>query len=360
MNEFSSTSGFKNRWDPSGGFTLIEILIAITLLAFITMMVVSVTQNAFDTKDRTTQLNKSNLQIETAMSRFEWDYSQIYSPLYFSKEMPLNGSDPYAAQPVDENLDGRDDFSGVEIAKAQADAQANATALANNPELQNYLQTMQTKFQQNENFSGINVDGMPIPRIYSPDKTIFQFFISSNRRKTENTKQSHFGWVRYQLIDSDPEDVDEDQNEKIPKNLKNFVRYFNPNDPYDDKRMDPINGFEATKVKAAILMKNVESLEFFFWDYNRRKWDNSLKNIQQGERISRGVKMVIVHYDSYGEKRTSERTFRNHWPMVAPVDGPTKTATTPGASTAGATTAGATTAGTGTATAGTSGGGNEE
>ena len=349
MNESSSTSVFNNRLGPERGFTLIEILIAITLLAFITMMVVSVTQNAFDTKDRTTMLNKSNLQIETAMSRFEWDYSQIYSPLYFSKALPLNGADPYAAQPVDENLDGRDDFSGVEIAKAQADAQASATALANNPELQSYLQTMQTKFQQNENFSGINVDGMPIPRIYSPEKTIFQFFTSSNRRKIENTKQSHFGWVRYQLIESDPDDVDEEQNEKIPKNLKSFVRYFNPNDPYDDKRMDPINGFEATKVKAAVLMKNIESLEFQFWDYNRRKWDTSLKNIQNGESISRGVKVIIVHYDAYGEKRTSERTFRNHWPMVAPIDGPAKSATTAGATTAGATTAGATTAGATTA-----------
>ncbi len=339
MNEYNSTSVSKGRWIPNGGFTLIEILIAITLLAFITMMVVSVTQNAFDTKDRTTMLNKSNLQIETAMSRFEWDYSQIYSPLYFSKEMPLNGADPYASQPVDENLDGRDDFSGVEIAKAQADAQANATALANNPELQNYLQMMQTRFQQNENFSGINVDGMPIPRIYSPEKNIFQFFTSSNRRKIENTKQSHFGWVRYQLLDSDPDDVDEEQSDKIPKNLKSFARYFNPNDPYDDKRMDPINGFGATKIKAAVLMKNVESLEFFHWDYARRKWDTSLKNIQQGERISRGVKIVIVHYDAYGEKRTSERTFRNHWPMVAPTDTP-KAASAAGAGGSTGTTSG--------------------
>ena len=331
MNESNSTSAFKSRWVPAGGFTLIEILIAITLLAFITMMVVSVTQNAFDTKDRTTMLNKSNLQIETAMSRFEWDYSQIYSPLYFSKEMPLNGADPYASQPVDENLDGKDDFSGVDIAKAQADAQTNAQALANNPELQNYLQQLQTRFQQNENFSGINIDGMPIPRIYAPEKNILQFFTSSNRRKIENTKQSHFGWVRYQLIDSDPEDVDEEQSDKIPKNLKSFARYFNPNDPYDDKRMDPINGFGPIKIKPAVLMKNVESLEFFHWDYARRKWDTSPKNIQDGERISRGVKIVIVHYDTYGEKRTSERTFRNLWPMVAPLDAPKPGATAAGA-----------------------------
>jgi prepilin-type N-terminal cleavage/methylation domain-containing protein len=314
MNEFNSTSV------SDRGFTLIEILIAITLLAFITMGVVSVTQNAFDTKDRTTELNKSNLQIETAMSRFEWDFTQIYSPLYFSKIMPLNGADPYAAQPVDANGDGIDDNSNRKLADIQADAQANAQ----NPAMQEYLQRLQTRFENNENFSGINMDGMPVPRFYSPEKSIFQFFTSSNRRKLENTKQSHYGWVRYQLVDDNDSDVDENKNPKIPSNLKNLVRYFNPNDPYDDKRMDPINGFEANKVKGATLMKDIESMEFQFWDLNRRKWEPSLKNIEQGENIIRGVKITIVHYDSFGEKRTSIRTFRNHWPLVVPLDSPTR------------------------------------
>jgi prepilin-type N-terminal cleavage/methylation domain-containing protein len=79
------------------GFTLIEVLIAILLLSFITIGVVTITENAMNTKDRTTQLNEDNLQIETAMSRFEWDFSQIYSPLYFSTPMTFNSAVPGGA-----------------------------------------------------------------------------------------------------------------------------------------------------------------------------------------------------------------------------------------------------------------------
>jgi prepilin-type N-terminal cleavage/methylation domain-containing protein len=84
MKRFNLTSVSNDR-----GFTLIEILIAITIMAFMTMGVVSITQNAADTMDRTTVLNKNNLQIETALSRFEWDFSQIYSPMYFSSVLNL-------------------------------------------------------------------------------------------------------------------------------------------------------------------------------------------------------------------------------------------------------------------------------
>ena len=72
------------------GFSLIEVLIAITLLAFITLGVVNITQDAFRNKERTTEFNSNTLLIETAMARIEWDITQIYSPLYFSTAMNLN------------------------------------------------------------------------------------------------------------------------------------------------------------------------------------------------------------------------------------------------------------------------------
>jgi prepilin-type N-terminal cleavage/methylation domain-containing protein len=89
MKEFNLISVFKGRTAQSG-FTLLEILIAITLLAFITLGVVNITENAALTMERTGEINKNNLQAETAFSRFEWDFSQIYSPLYFSTIMNIN------------------------------------------------------------------------------------------------------------------------------------------------------------------------------------------------------------------------------------------------------------------------------
>mgnify|MGYP003574905616 CR=1 FL=1 len=298
MKEFNSTSVFNNR-----GFTLLEILIAISILAFISVGVVTITENAFNTKDRTTEINKNNLQIETAMSRFEWDFSQIYSPLYFSTSMNLS----FASGNNDMNGDGRDDMTGQPVQNIQQVT----------PELQNYYQQLMTRFEQNQHFSGISKEGLPIPRFYFPEKNIFEFFTSSNRRKVENARQSFFAWVRYTLAEPVARpDTGVEKNAAIPSGLKSLVRYYTADDPYDDKRIDPNSS--STTIKAAVLLENVESLEFQFWDYQRKRWETSLRNIQQGEGLIRGVKVIVAWYDSSGLKRTQTRIFRNHWPMVVP------------------------------------------
>lgn len=298
MKKFKLTSGFKQ-----SGFTLLEILIAITLLAFITIGVVNITDNAAQTKERTTEVNENNLQIETAMSRFEWDFSQIYSPLYFSTVMNLNQNIGPDGLPISgQNPDG---------------STQNGTAAAqNNPQLQQYYEQLINRFERNEHFISVSKDGHPIPRFFAPDKSIFEFFTTSNRRKVENTKQSHFAWVRYSLSDQEQTE-EEEQNPNIPKSLKSFVRYFNAEDPYGDQR---INVQENPSVKAAVLLRNVEYLEFQFWDYQRRKWENTLRNIQNGESVIRGVKLNISWYDSQGTKRSTSRIFRTLWPMVTPQD----------------------------------------
>jgi prepilin-type N-terminal cleavage/methylation domain-containing protein len=329
MKEFNSTSAFKD-----GGFTLIEILIAITLLAFITIGVVSITQNAADTMERTTEINKNNLQIETALSRFEWDFTQIYSPMYFSSVLNRSAGDALSGTTNDANMDGKDDTTGQPIKPAGQVSQ----------QLQEYYQRLNQRFEQNQHFSGISKEGLPIPRFYSPEKNIFEFFTTSNRRKIENTRQSHFAWVRYALGESPAKkDDQEEKKSEIPTGLKSLVRYFAADNPYDDQRIDP----EKDSVKAAILLENVESLEFQFWNMTGRRWETSLKSIQGGENSLRGVKLMVTWYDSTGNKRTVSRIYRNHWPMEVPQDNVTPTPA-PGATTTG-------TAG-GSATSGQAGG----
>ena len=324
MKRFNLTSVFNNR-----GFTLIEILIAITILAFMTMGVVSITQNAADTMERTTVLNKNNLQIETALSRFEWDFTQIYSPLYFSSLMNLAGN------ANDADSDGRDDNTGKQITQATPPS----------PALQEYYQRLIQRFDQNQHFKAVSREGLPVPVFYSPDKTIFEFFTSSNRRKMENTKQSHFGWVRYSLGDAikRSKDEEDDKSELIPPGLRTLVRYYNADDPYDDKRIDPE---DAEHVKAAVLLENVESLEFQFWNMTSRKWETNLKSAPGAENTIRGIKLLITWYDSTGYKRSVSRIYRNHWPMEVPQDN--VVAAPP------------TTAGAGGTTGGTAGAGGDE
>ena len=285
------------------GFTLLEIIIAITLLAFITLGVVSITENAVITKERTTQINKNNLQIETALSRFEWDFLQIYSPLYFSKPFTLNQNIPVANSNPN-----------------QAEQPIGSILPNQNPidqRMQSYYQQQAVRFERNENFSFVDETGIPIPRFYSPEKNVFEFFTTSNRRKNENVKQSHFAWVRYALAEQERTvDDDERKDVTLPANLKSLVRYFSADDPYSEQRMNP----EDQGVKAAVLLQNVESLEFQFWNFERRKWETNLKSIPNGEAVLRGVKLIISWYDNNGSKRTMQRIFRNHWPMQLPQD----------------------------------------
>jgi prepilin-type N-terminal cleavage/methylation domain-containing protein len=310
MKKFSSTSA-----SNEAGFTLIEILIAVVLLAFITFGVVGITENAINTKERTTEVNKNNLQIETAMGRFEWDINQIYSPLYFSTIMNLNNQT---------NLANTSGSQGGEIGgvpgttQTAAGAQAGAQAGIVSPYLQQYQEQLIQRFERNEHFSSVSKEGYPVPRFYAPDKSTFEFFTSSNRRKLQNQKQSHFAWVRYALAEQE-QTTAEEENSAIPKSLKSFVRYFSADDPYSDKRIDIE---DEERVKPGVLLRNVESLEFQYWDFQKRKWETSLRSIPQGENIIRGVRVLITWYDSTGAKRSTTRIFRTHWPMVAPQDQP--------------------------------------
>jgi len=289
------------------GFSLLEILIAITLLAFITLGVVNITDNAVVTMERTSDINKNNLQIETALSRLEWDFSQIYSPLYFSKPFTFT-------QNTSNNRENNNLTSNSNISQ----------------EYSNHLELLRNRFEQNQHFSGISADGLPIPRFYSPEKDVFEFFTSSNRRKFENSKQSHFAWVKYALVNQETDERIEKKENNIPPSLKSFIRYFYADDPYFEERLDS----QDDKINGAILLKNVEELEFQFWNPGTKKWENSLRNIDQGEGLLRGLKLLITWYDDSGNKRKIEKIFRSLWPMVAPKDSPVNAVPTSNSSSA--------------------------
>lgn len=303
-----SVSNVSNR-----GFTLLEVLIAITLLGFITLGVVSVTDNAVNTKDRTHEANLNNLAIEGALARFEWDFGQIYSPLYFSTVLNMQSatSNPYANDQLDSGANG-----GTNTGNTNSSASAVAPV---NPQLQMYYESIIERMQVNERYKSLSKEGLPIPKFYAPEKNIFEFLTVSNRRKIENVRQSQFAWVRYGLTDMTPEQLKDQEDNKlegveIPKNLKNLTRWFDPNDPWGTKHID------IETIKGNVLLENVEVLEFSFWDFQRKKWETNLRTIQNGEGLIRGVKMYITWYDSAGIKRSMERIFRNHWPVVVPQD----------------------------------------
>ncbi len=263
--------------------TLIEVLIAITLLGFIMIGVVTITDNSRNAKERTGQVDQDNLAAEAALARLDSDFSQIWSPLYFTQKF-TGSMDPNTNPAIVETV---------------------------------YL------YERHPRLRMPSKEGLPIPILRSREKSEFIFPTSSNRRRLENQKQSQFMWVRYYLGDP-PEVSDEDEADRGggttgvsgagSGSKKAFLRQVFPDDPWSKEELD----FEDTR--AAVLLENVESLEFKFWDPRTRKWESSLKAMQDGEFIQRGLQVSLTWYDSQGHKRETVRIMRPLWPSVVPKD----------------------------------------
>lgn len=260
------------------GLTLLEIMISIVILSFVILGVTAIVDNSEATKDRTIKLDRDNLQIETALVRMEWDFQQIYSPLYYSQKFQGN---------LDPNTN-----PGIEEVS--------------------YL------YEGHPRFSGPSMDGLPIPRFQARDKSELVILTASNRRKLEDQRQSHFMWVRY-YVDDVKLEADAENEERTVKGL---MRQVFPDDPWAKEEL-PID-----RTRAAVLLEGVESVEFSFWNTSTRKWDTNLQSIVDGEALIRGLQVSIKWLDSSNLERETKRWLRPLWPRVSPKD-PLPTATLP-------------------------------
>jgi prepilin-type N-terminal cleavage/methylation domain-containing protein len=271
----------KNLFLNKNGFTLIEVLISITILSFIMVGVINFTQSTYETSDRVTREDKEMLQIETAMARLEWDFSQIYSPLYFSHAMNPEG-----------------------MSEAEGEA---------------YNQIIES-YQGNSRYSTLSYDGLPIPIFKTPDKSTFEFLTTSNRRKYENTKQSHFAWVKYSLVADDMEeselkDINEGLNtaKEAQKSLM-LVRNVYTKDIFSPDAID------WDDIKSQVLLRKVISITFEFWNPATKKWTDNLELIKNGYQIIHALRILIDYYDSDNLEIKSVRVFRPLYPEFTPED----------------------------------------
>lgn len=271
-NPSSSTSASEQ------GMTLIEVLIAIAILGFIMVAVVGITDNAYNTKDRTTRINADNLSAETALARLEADFTQIWSPLYFSQ--PFNGT-----------MDPNTNPGVVEMV---------------------YL------YERHPRLKMPSKEGLPIPIYRSREKSEFIFLTSANRRRVENQKQSQYMWVRYYLGDSAQQDVG-DGVALVSGSKKALLRQTFSDDVWSKEEFD----FEGTR--ASVLLDNVEEMEFQFWSPRTRKWETNLTTLPENGLVQRGLQITLKWTDSQGFKRSTIRWMRPLWPTVFPNDQATPT-----------------------------------
>lgn len=262
------------------GFSLLEVLIAISILSFISIGIIAFTDSSIDTSLRVTEEDNESLQIETAMSRMEWDLSQVYSPLYFDHFMDPQGMTPAEGEIYNELAD---------------------------------------YYQGSSRFSMLSFNGLPVPIFQNPEKSSLIFLTTSNRRKMLNVKQSHFAWVKYELLADNL--IDElnakrelKKTDPLPTDLAMIVRRVHSSNIYGKEEVD----WENTK--SQILMRKVQSLNFEFWNPQGKKWVSSLDIIKDGAHKFHAVRVTIKYLDPDDVEVTSVRIFRPNFPKFKPED----------------------------------------
>lgn len=252
------------------GFTLLEVLIAITVLSFIMIGVIAMTSSTQNTADRVISEDRENLQIETAMARFEWDFSHIYSPMFFS----------HVKRP--------DQLSKEE---------------------KPIVTRMLAKLRQKPKFNTLSFENILVPLFSSDGKNSLTFFTASNRRKLQNIKQSNYAWVRYSIA----KDTSKDSNgDLLGGNM--LVRQFAPDNAFDNKKI------EWDRIKSQVLVRKVIKMVISYWDPKKAKWVENLKSVKNGRNIIYAIKVTINMKDASDVDRLIIRVFRPLFPIFKSED----------------------------------------
>jgi prepilin-type N-terminal cleavage/methylation domain-containing protein len=240
------------------GFTLVEVLIAITLLAFISLQTFKLVEDSTTTKENVLREDQALMQTLSAVSRLDTDITQLYSPLFaYGKANPA--TDPNAV--YQDNASSKGSFDG----KAK--------------------------------------NGMIIPQFDSPDKSTLVFLTTSNRRKVADSKESRFCWVKYSLRPSLKSD-DEPLSDKPPIEAGNeLIRQIITSNIYSSE-------LNWSDVKGQVLLTHVKSVEFSFWDERSKKFVASLLDLNELKNAIRSLKMKLSWVDEDNNEQKIEKVYR--------------------------------------------------
>lgn len=239
----------------SSGFSLLEVMIAIIILSFVTFSTYQLVNNNTETKIKVVKEDREIVQTLAAMGRIESDFSQLYTPLFSTSKMAPSAvaNDIYADVPV-----------------------------------------------ANGSFDGKSKDGNLIPQIRSDDKSNLVFLTQAHRRKIADSKESRFTWIRYSLrsMQPDPENPDDKT-----AGLYEVIRQTIPNDIYN-------SALDWEAQRPQVLIDRVKSFEFFFWDERTKKFATSLSELNENKNLLRAIKVEMVWVDENENEQKIVKTFR--------------------------------------------------
>ncbi len=243
---------FRKRYSNELGFTLIEVLIAILILSFISLYASKMIDENITTKEKVTSEDKDLMQTLTALNRIEADFNEFYSPLFTSSIMPPTASNnPY--EDSNDNL-------------------------------------------MNSNFQGKTKNGFSIPNVSSDDKSSFVFLSLSNRRKIAETKESNFMWIKYSLKRTEDE-------EESKFGGHDLIRQTISTDPFNPS-------INWSDVKEQVILSNIKTLEFHFYDDRNKKYVTSLSDLNENKNSLRSIKVLFTWVNKDKNEFKFEKIFR--------------------------------------------------
>ncbi len=250
------------RLKDESGFSLLEILIAMALLAIMMTSIVTITSTGIDTKDKVLAEDNEFTQVETALNRISDDFYQIYSPIY---------------------------YSNAEKGPKRSDNEEEGF-----PKI---------KFTPSEKFPSISDKGQPIPATLSPDKQTLIFFSTANRRKMKNSKESNFAWIKYSLRTT--------EGEKNPEAPYELVRYVDTKNVFD-------SNFKFDDLKPSVMLKNIKSMEISYWDKGKKKFEDSLRYLNQDSLALAGIQIELTWINKNKNEKTIKRILIPEWQAPKP------------------------------------------
>lgn len=267
------------------GFTLLEVLIAVTILSLLMVSIYSIIDNSTETKDRVMTEDRDKMSFEMAMNRLENDIENIYSPLYFE-----------ATKREDEALYNKA-FAGSKA--SQANDEDDEDNLSVYDEKKN-------RYDSLEQYAGISEYGHPIPRIINDDQKTLIFFSSSGRRLLKNSKVSRFQWIKYSIENAPSKENDEEVNKDAPLALYRSV--INENIYAQTLEWD--------KVKKQLILEDIKEFKFMFYDEKKEKFVDTLNELTVNKTTPKLIKILISYQSLSRENYEGERVFRPLWPTT--------------------------------------------
>ncbi len=245
------------------GFTLIEILVALTIMSIMMLSIYDIVDGNIDIKERVVGEDREYLQVYTALSRIDKDLSLIYSPLYY--DTMTKPKAPNGAPPIND----------------QQDQVANM-------------------MPSNDFFQRASKRGHPIPIFERTSESEILFMTSANRRYIEGQKQSRYAWVKYFLDKGEEDD---------PKDTMRLYRQVISENIYDPN-------LDIDQARKTLLLTGVVSLNFLYWQADTQKWRDKYDFLRN--RPPHSIKIVLewnTKNMEEGEPQRIEQVIRPYWPI---------------------------------------------